>query len=277
LTRRPEQFLDRGPSVDFYDLREHGGPGSPVEGDVAFYLRQAKRARGPILELASGTGRIAFPLADAGFDVTGLEASAAMLQVARRKLAAAPRANLRFVRGDMRRFSLRRTVALVLIPFRAFQHLLTVRDQRACLACVRRHLRPGGRLIVDLFDPRLEYLLPDAPAAPASRPAVHDPSTGRDVAIAVIDRRNDPVTQTFEETWRWTVTAGGRVVRRADEVLRLRWTYRHEMRHLFELCGFDVVAEYSDFTGSPPRYGAEQVWIAARRRARRTRRTAASA
>jgi len=51
------------------------------------------------------------------------------------------------------------------------------------------------------------------------------------------------------------------VVRRCDDVLRLRWTYRHEMRHLFELTGYRVGAEYSDFSGAPPRYAAEQIWV----------------
>jgi SAM-dependent methyltransferase len=227
LTRLPEHLLDAGPSVDYYDLRQQDGPGTPIEGDVAFYRRQAKRARGPILELGCGTGRVTFPLADAGLDVTGLDASRAMLRVARRKLRATPRPKVRLVRGDMRRFTLRRRFALVIIPFRAFQALLTVRDQRACLACIRRHLRPGGRLIIDLFDPRLEYCLPDAPAFPMTRPEGHDQTTG-------------------------------------DEALNMRWTYRHEMRHLFELTGFRVVAEYGDFKGGGPRYGAEQVWVVSR-------------
>jgi len=51
------------------------------------------------------------------------------------------------------------------------------------------------------------------------------------------------------------------VVQTYSDVLRLRWTYRYEMRYLFELAGFTVVAEHSDFKGSPPRYGAEQVWV----------------
>jgi ubiquinone/menaquinone biosynthesis C-methylase UbiE len=266
LTTLPEHFRHGGPSVDYYDLREHGGPGSPVEGDVAFYRRQAKRARGPILELACGTGRVTCALADAGLDVTGLDASSAMLRVARRKQRAAPRPHLRFERGDMRRFSLPRRFALAIVPFRAFQHLLTVKDQRACLETIRRHLRPRGRLIIDLFDPRLEYCLPDAPSAPMTRPTVHEPATGEDVAITVLARTNDPVTQTFTETWRWTITRAGTVVRQVDDVLRLRWTYRYEMRHLFELTGYRVVAEYSDFAGARPRYGGEQIWIAERLR-----------
>ena len=97
-----------------------------------------------------------------------------------------------------------------------------------------------------------------------TRPEGRDPATGEDVSIAVIDRRNDPLTQTFVETWRWTIAKAGRVVRQTDEALHMRWTYRHEMRHLFELSGYRVVAEYGDFTGGAPRYGAEQVWVVSR-------------
>jgi ubiquinone/menaquinone biosynthesis C-methylase UbiE len=256
----PEHFHG-GPSVEYYDLRTADGTQTPIDGDVAFYLAQARRTRGSILELACGTGRIAIPLARAGFEVTGLDRAPGMLAVARRKLRADPIPGLRFIRGHMTRFSLPQRFGLVLIAFRSFQHLLTVRDQRACLEHVRRHLMPKGRLIVNLFDPRLDLCVPDTRAIAAMRSTIHDPSTGRDVSVTVTDRRNDPVTQTFSERWRWTVRRHRRVVRRSEDVLRLRWTYRHEMRHLFELTGYRVVAEYSDFGGAAPRYAAEQIWV----------------
>lgn len=50
---------------------------------------------------------------------------------------------------------------------------------------MRRHLRPNGRLVIHLFDPRLEYCLPGADAAPMARPAVHDPATGQDIAVTI--------------------------------------------------------------------------------------------
>jgi len=258
----PEHFQGGGPSVEFYDAQGFGAAGSPMEGDVAFYLAQARRTRGPILELACGTGRVAMPLARAGFEVTGLDRSPGMLAIARGKLRREPIPGLRFIRGNMTRFSLPQRFGLVVIAFRSFQHLLTIPEQRACLEQVGRHLLPKGRLIVNLFDPRLELCVPDPAVVPMLRSTVQDEATGQDVSVTVTDRRNDPLTQTFSERWRWTVSRRGRVVRRVDDVLRLRWTYRHEMRHLFELTGYRIVAEYSDFRRSPPRYGAEQIWVA---------------
>jgi ubiquinone/menaquinone biosynthesis C-methylase UbiE len=260
----PEHFQGGGPSAEFYDLRTADGPATPIHGDVSFYLAQARRTGGPILELACGTGRIAFPLARAGYPVTGVDRAPAMLAIARAKLRATPVPGLRLVRGSMTRFAVPGRFALAIIAFRAFQHLLTVREQRVCLVHVRRHLRPNGRLVVHLFDPRLEYCVPQMPTAPTVRTTVRDSATGQDVSVAITDRRNDPVSQTFSETWNWTIARQGRVIRRHADVMRLRWTYRHEMRHLFELTGYRVLAEYSDFNGSPPRYGAEQVWVVVR-------------
>jgi SAM-dependent methyltransferase len=258
----PEHYQDGGPSVDFYDIREVGGPGTPCDGDVDFYLTQARKVGGPILDLACGTGRVAFPLAKAGFAVIGLDRSPAMLNVARSKLADRGPANPRFIRGNMARFDLRRRFGLIIIAYRAFQHLLTPASQRSCLLHARKHLRPKGRLIVHLFDPRLDLCVQGDPAAVMNRATTKD-ATGREVAVVVTERRPDPLTQTFSETWRWTVTHDGAVVHRSADVLRLRWTYRYEMRYLFELCKFKVLAEYSDFRRSHPQYAAEQVWVVA--------------
>ena len=67
------------------------------------------------------------------------------------------------------------------------------------------------------------------------------------------------------EVWEFTeLDDAGNALRREQETLRMRWTYRFEMRYLLEVSGFEVIAEYSDFRGSPPRYGAEQVWVVGR-------------
>lgn len=238
-----------GPGVELYDALNAAPP--PMKGDVEFYLRQARSTGGPVLELGVGTGRVAGPLHRAGVEIVGLDRSRYMLDIARRKFP-----GLALVRGDMARFDLRRKFRLITIPFRAFQHLKTPRDQRACLASVRQHLHRDGRFIVNLFDPRLEFCTPDA-MTPVDRGRVRHPVSGRMVTIRVENRRNDPLTQTLTETWVYE-EAGGRTWR---DTLSLRWTYRFEMRHLLELAGFEPVACYGDFRKGPPKYGAEQIWV----------------
>jgi len=84
-----------------------------------------------------------------------------MLEACRRRLRAEPpdvhrRASLQ--RGDMRGFKLGRSFRLVTIPFRPFQHLVTVQEQLACLAAVRRHLERNGQLVFDVFNPSIHRL-----------------------------------------------------------------------------------------------------------------------
>jgi SAM-dependent methyltransferase len=256
-------YTDGGLNVETYDARTIAFP-----GEIDWWIRQARDSGGPVLELACGTGRVTWPIARAGVEIVGLDIEAGMLRTAESKRGREPREvseRVRFLRADMTDFSLGETFALAIIPFRAFQALLTPPAQRSSLASIRRHLRPGGRLIIDVFDPRLEWLLPDCgePGSP-DRPNVKHPVSGNTVTVEVLTRINDPVSQTLRERWRFTERASsGTVVRREEELLDLRWSYRYEMRYLLELCGFTIESEFSDFRGSPPTYGREQIWVAA--------------
>lgn len=252
-------------NVEIYADRSAALP--VVDGDVEFYLQLARAAPGPALELGCGTGRIVLPLARAGIHATGLDLSQSMLHVAAQRLGketaeVASRAG--FVFGDMTAFDFGREFGLVYIAFRSFMMLSTPEEQRRCLEAARRHLGPGGTLAIDLFDPLLDRLVPGLmPDSWTPMGNYPHPDTFNLVRIEVADRMNDPLAQVFEETWRFTeVDRAGYVLRQEEEVLRMRWTYRYEMRYLLELCGFEVLAEYSDYHQSPPAYGKEQVWVA---------------
>jgi hypothetical protein len=142
--------------------------------------------------------------------------------------------------------------------------LLTPEDEQACLRTIRRHLRPRGTLVVTLFDPLHHLLVPGNVGVRAEPRTLRHPSTGHEVRIEVIERANDPVRQVYQERWRFSeLAADGTPIRVEEEMLRMRWIYRMEMRYLLEREGFDVVAEYSDYHRSPPVYGKEQIWVAA--------------
>lgn len=237
-----------------------------IAGDVAFYVECARRCGGPVLELATGTGRVLIPVAKAGYAAVGLDASAQMLRIARAKLAGEPdiAARVELAEGDMRDFALGRRFALALIPARAFQHVVEPEHQRRVLQCVRRHLEPGGHLVVDLFDPSLEGLARPADAMPVRE--VRHPVSGNLIRRTVTARRNDAFRQVVHETLRIEELDGqGRVVASEETSWALRWCLRQEMAYLLELCGFDIVAQYSDFKGSPPAYGREQLWVVSAR------------
>jgi SAM-dependent methyltransferase len=238
--------------------------GGPMVGDLDFYRRLAAEQGGSILDVGCGTGRKAAALAEDGFETVGVDLSAAMLRLAEERLAALPSevaARLSFAQGDMAKLDLGRRFALVVTPSRVFQFMLTTAAQRAALKALKAHLQPEGRLVLDLFDPRLEFVVPGAPWAPRGGEVVH-PKTGNRVTWEVTARDPRPSEQLITESWTYREHApSGEVIRDETERLTLRWTTRSEMRLLFELEGLEVVADYGDFRYGPPTYGLEQVWV----------------
>jgi len=97
------------------------------------------------------------PLARAGFDVTGVDLSPRMLEVAQAKVdAAGLNDSITLVQADMRQVELPQQYRLAFIAINSFMHLLTLEDQLAALSAWRRLLLPGGMLIIDVDhqDPR---------------------------------------------------------------------------------------------------------------------------
>ncbi|KKQ29701.1 MAG: hypothetical protein A3H17_00810 [Candidatus Levybacteria bacterium RIFCSPLOWO2_12_FULL_37_14] len=126
--------------------------------DIPFWLNLAKQLKPRnILEIGVGTGRIAIPLAKAGFEVVGLDLEESMLDVAREKTAKLPQETqnkLKFVRGDARYIDLGQTFDLVTISLNTFCHFLTKKDQMEALKNLKEHLDPQrGVLAIDMFNP----------------------------------------------------------------------------------------------------------------------------
>ena len=126
-----------------------------VVEDVPFYVAEARKSGGPVLELGVGSGRIAVPIAAAGIEVVGVDISAGMLEVARETAElAGVSVDLRL--GDMRDPPVDGEFPLVIVPFRSLLHMETDLDRRAALRAAARHMAPGGRFVFDVFTPSKE-------------------------------------------------------------------------------------------------------------------------
>jgi SAM-dependent methyltransferase len=121
---------------------------APLTGpEAAWYLKFARTTGGPVLDMPCGTGRLLCRLAQAGFDVTGIDLSDTMLDIARRNVAALPqevRSRAHLVKTDMSDFRLDRKFALIYIADNSFRELTTRDGQIACLCCARKHLKKHG-------------------------------------------------------------------------------------------------------------------------------------
>ena len=235
--------------------------------DIPFWVEEAQASGGPVLELACGTGRVAIPVALAGWPVVGLDSSVKLLARARAKSRGLklPQDRLRFIRGDMRRFSLQQRFPLIIIPFRSFQLLLSVADQRQALECIREHLAPGGRAVIDLFVPDGERILRDPGLRVFGREGI-DPATGHKLLVG---------EQNSYDTFNQIITArniveelneGGELVRTVHVEYQLRYLYRFEMQHLLDAAGYEVLEVYGGFDREPlDEDSTEMVWVATAR------------
>jgi SAM-dependent methyltransferase len=222
--------------------------------DVEFYLRLTREAKGKVLELGCGTGRILIPTAVAGSTVVGLDLSAAMLAKCREKLAQQPeevQRRARLVQGSMTDFTLEELFALVTIPFRGFQHLLRAEEQLACLRAIHGHLEPGGRLAFDLFhvlpqgmyDPEWMKEREDTPETPLPD-GRRFRRTNRVTAFHRAEQYNEVEFAVY------VTHPDGRAERLTDR-FPFRYFFRFEVEHLLARAGFRVAALCGNFDGSP--------------------------
>jgi len=234
--------------------------------DQDFYLDAARQAGSPVLEIGSGTGRVLIPIARAGIEITGLDLSPSMLSVCRRRLLAEPdpvRGRVALVEGDMRRFDLGRTFNLATIPFRAFQHLVPVEDQLACLGCIRRHLVPGGTLILDLFNPSLEALTRPVGVEAEDTPEALLPD-GRRLSRTFRITSQDRATQANEVELIYHVTHPDGRTERLVHGFTMRYLFRYEAEHLLIRAGFEIAALYGGYDKTPfgASYPGELIFVA---------------
>jgi SAM-dependent methyltransferase len=211
-----------------------------VVEDVPFYLDEARRSGGPVLELGVGTGRIAVPIACDGIRVIGVDSSPGMLEVcAERARLAGVELDLRL--GDLREPPVEEAVPLVIIPFRSFLHLHANDERRRALRAIRRLLRPEGRFVFDVFTPSREDI-----AETHGRWLEREPE---------IFERAD-----WDENAR-TLTLSVRGGERAS-TMRLAWLDANEWRALLEDEGFAVDACYGWFDRRSYSGGEDTIWVA---------------
>jgi SAM-dependent methyltransferase len=235
-----------------YDAANAGRP------DAAFWLTMAREASGgPLLDIGCGTGRVLLPLARAGYEILGIDLSAPMLARARAKLAAEPpevRERVRLLEADMTSFDLGRRFAAVFSTFGGFHHLRTVDAQLACLGACRAHLRPRGRLVLDLVnaDPAPLPDLPGAEPADGETTAELDAWTeGRRVRSWMDTLAYHREQQLAECRMTYEIIAPDGRTQRMSETFPLRYVFRFELEHLLVRAGFGLVALYGGYDLSP--------------------------
>jgi SAM-dependent methyltransferase len=215
-----------------------------VVEDVPFYVAEARKVGGPVVELGVGTGRIAIPIAHQVIHVIGIDSSRAMLDACSRRAedaGVADRIELRL--GDLRSPPIEEPVSLVICPFRSYLHLADDGERVEALEAAHAALLPGGRLVFDVFAP-----------APDDIAETH----GR-----WLEREPDIYERADWDTQSRTLTLSVRGPE-GSATMALSWISRDEWQRLLEETGFNVEACYGWFDRTPYRGGEDMIFVAHR-------------
>jgi SAM-dependent methyltransferase len=235
------------------------------DNDVEAIVGLAQEYGGPVLELGCGTGRVLLPVMMAGFQVTGVDISDGLLAVAQEKLARSSRPEgATLVEADLRDFDLsRRDFGFAFCTSNTLMHLTTPSDQLSVLNNAHRHLRQGGLLFLDLFNPDMSRLL-EVNGLVELADEWDDTGTGAHVlkwSVCTIDLAEQLRDTLFiyEEVW-----PDGRSKRTLCPFV-LRYLWRSEAELMLRLAGFQVIAVWGEFDGSPYNSNSEQLIFLAKK------------
>lgn len=227
--------------ADLYDRLFPGG-----EEAVQFYRSAADEQGGDVLELGCGTGHKLIPIAADGHSCTGLELSPAMLARARHK-ARERGVEVQWVQCDMRELDLGRSFDLVVIAANTLLHLHDAEDIVSCFRAVRSHLAPGGRLVLDVFNPSMSVLA-RADGVRRRREALSFVDPDRGTVHVDVAETYDAVAQVTHGTWFFSTDTEADF---AVAPLEMRSIFPQELPLLLELGGLRVVDRFGDWSRTP--------------------------
>jgi SAM-dependent methyltransferase len=232
--------------------------------DVDFYENLARAADGPILELGVGTGRVALPLAQGGYEVVGIDNSKTMLAEARRSLdsVGAGKGSLELIEGDMTDFSFDRRFGMVFVAANTFQHLLTTEEQAACIRCATACLAPRGIFAMSIHSPvTVSWDEVDAPAPLLLDWTRNDPDTG-ELVMKTVAAEADPARMVRKLMYIYDRIKVDGEVRRSVFVTELRYSTQAEITLLLQQAGLRVTHVYGDYDLTPVGIGDNLVFVA---------------
>lgn len=187
---------------------------------------------GRVLDLGCGTGGHAIPLARMGYDVTGIDHSRPMVEIAAKKGA-----NLlaRFLHQDMRDLHLSGGFDAAICMFGGFGHITEIADVRRALRGISSLLLPGGPFIFEYWT--LGGVKPEhSVTQEVEREGLRVVRSARSVF--------DPVTNILDITFKFIVRKGERVAEEFRAEFPIRIYERGEMEGLLEDADFDVKVRY---------------------------------
>lgn len=211
-----------------------------IETDKNVITHYAKKCNGPVLEVASGTGRLSKYITDLGLPYTGIDNSQSFLDVSIENLGSRGT----FLLRDMRDFHLNKKFDFIFIGFNSFLHNLTDKDAVSCLASIKTHLNDGGLFLLSIFQPDHSFLYRDE--------YLYEARTFFDYQgkkCRMMERNSfDDETQINSLTWQLEIDGN---LSEETYSFKQRMYYPHKMDLLFQETGFSIQEKFGDWEMNP--------------------------
>ena len=211
-----------------------------IETDKNVITHYAKKCNGPVLEVASGTGRLSKYITDLGLPYTGIDNSQSFLDVSIENLGSRGT----FLLRDMRDFHLNQKFDFIFIGFNSFLHNLTDKDAVSCLASIKTHLNDGGLFLLSIFQPDHSFLYRDEYLYEARTFFNYQGKKCR-----MMERNSfDDETQINSLTWQLEIDGN---LSEDTYSFKQRMYYPHKMDLLFQETGFSIQEKFGDWEMNP--------------------------
>ena len=211
-----------------------------IETDKNVITHYAKKCNGPVLEVASGTGRLSKYITDLGLPYTGIDNSQSFLDVSIKNLGNRGT----FLLRDMRDFHLNKKFDFIFIGFNSFLHNLTDKDAVSCLTSIKTHLNDGGLFLLSIFQPDHSFLYRNEYLYEARTFFKYQGKQCR------MMERNSFDDETQINSLTWQLETDGNLSEETYS-FKQRMYYPHEMDLLFQETGFSIQEKFGDWDMNP--------------------------
>lgn len=218
------------------------------KSELDFFSEVARKTGGPVLDVACGTGRMTIPLAEQGYDMTGVDITPEMLATAKEKAGQHGLA-IQWIEADVKQLQLDRKYRMIFTTGNAFQAFLTRETQEGLLQFIHRHLASDGVFAFETRNPVLSRLLKNQNAE-EERETKRD-KDGKHI-IHTWKHRYDPLTQLehYEQTYK-TLEKSGQSKNVKRNRIAIRYVFPQELKTLLHYNGFILEEIYGNFDRRP--------------------------
>ncbi len=249
-----EKSIEWDRVAPFYDIY------AQATFDIPFFVQEATRQPGNVLELMAGTGRVSLPLVKAGVQLTCVDNSPEMLTILRQKLAQA-QLSAQVYGMDVRDLAFDKPFDLILLPFHSFGELTSSDDQKRVLTRIYELLVPGGRFICTLHNPSQRLRSIDGQLRlVGSYPGVEPQTTLVFWSVSTYDQTTKIVhgLQFYER-----YDSKGIMQEKSLLPIEFALLQRTEFEALAKDCGFQIHSFYGDYNYAPfqEESSSYMIWI----------------